>query len=78
VAIPCPGFAKSKRGDADLGKLNQRLQDTYPGIVAFCGKEDFHGWFAWNPEDVTDSIGHDYGVYLLGGPNGEDSDAAPI
>jgi hypothetical protein len=76
--IKAPGFSGAGRGRADLARLYQALQDVHPGLIAFCGKEEFHGWFAWDPEDVTDPVGHDYGVYLLGGPTGGDPDAKPI
>jgi hypothetical protein len=76
--VETPGFANAEGRYNGLAGLFRRVQDTYPGFVVFCGKEDFHGWFAWDPKDVTDPGGHDYGVYVLGGPSGEDSDAPPL
>ncbi len=77
--IETPGFAKSKKKNYEgLAGLYRRLEKDYPGFVIFCGKEDFHGWFAWDSNDVTDPEGHDNGVSLLGGPNGDDTDAPPI
>lgn len=63
-----PGFSKTK-SHVDLATLNHFFQmqkgDLNQSFVRFCGKEDFHGWFAWNPEDVTDPAKHEYGIYLL-------------
>jgi len=76
--ISTPGFPNAEH-EVDLAKLNERLRRSYlPNFVRFCGKEDFHGWFAWNPEDITDPVKHHYGVYLLGGLRGEDPEAQPI
>jgi hypothetical protein len=36
------------------------------GFFRFCHSDDFHGSWAWNPEDVTDPGTHEYGIYLLG------------
>lgn len=74
--ISTPGFADADDGDVDLARFNHRFSDRR--FVRFCVKEDFHGWFAWDPEDVTDAVRHHYGIYLLGGPQGEDPDAPPI
>lgn len=72
--VETPGFAKAEGSYAGI----QGLRHIDPLFVAFCGKEDFHGWFAWDPRDVIDPVAHDYGVYLLGGPDGHDGDAPPI
>lgn len=61
-----PGFSDIQSYE-NISRLNKRFhsQGLYPGFFLFCGKEDFHGWFAWNSEDVTDPDKHEYGIYLL-------------
>jgi hypothetical protein len=63
-----PGFPKVD-SDVDLAYMNRRFQEQNTPLhqdhVRFCGKEDFHGWWAWNPKDVTNPERHEYGIYLL-------------
>ncbi len=67
-----PGFPNIKSYDVDLALLNHQIQSQkatglYQNFFRFCGKEDFQGYWGWNPEDVTDPDTHDYGIYLLMG-----------
>lgn len=83
--VETPGFAKPPRGKYKkapgrydgLDGLYRQMQGYNPGFVVFCGKQDFHGWVAWDPKDVTDPVARDYGVYVLGGPSGEEPDSPP-
>jgi hypothetical protein len=76
--LSSPGFTKAD-SDVDLARLNERFRsDSHPNFIRFCGKEDFHGWFAWDPEDITDPVEHRYGLYLIGGLRGHESQAPPI
>jgi hypothetical protein len=65
-----PGFPSDRR--VDLAAVNhsfksQKSEGLYQSFFRFCNRDDFHGSWGWDPEDVTDPDTHEYGVYLLQG-----------
>lgn len=64
-----PGFPSDQ--SVDLAARNPSSQSQKPegpfgDFIRFCISDDFHGSWAWKPEDVTDPGTHEYGIYLLG------------